>query len=83
MDIKLLSEHDAYLILLNIYILLRYGIISLMIYGVIFIFRFLCRKNKLTYVQRKTWIISSVIIVILTLLVPYCFAIIYMIAEHK
>lgn len=53
----------------NIEFFTRYGIKSLIIYAFILIIKLLFTK-KMSYMQKKTWFISSIIIVILTLIVP-------------
>lgn len=63
----------------NVNFFMRYGIKSLFIYILILALKYLFMKKKMSYIQKKTWFISSIIVVFLTLTVPYILSLIFLV----
>ena len=74
-----LNEQAIVVFKRNVNFFMRYGIKSLFIYILILALKYLFMKKKMSYIQKKTWFISSIIVVFLTLTVPYILSLIFLV----
>ena len=73
-----LSEHETEILKHNIDFFMKYGIKSLILFAIVFAIKFLVKKSKMSYDNKKIWIVSSIIIVVLTILFPYVISLIFL-----